>query len=167
MKNTLRSEHWLAMFFTFIFPAATVVMVLALDAAAAVKPSFTSLHSLYIGVSVWWLFGIIAGITPDYPKHRPRFIGWILLLPVAAIVLNLFTNEPPYTERLVWFNSLVVTWIGFVFWIATDWYRWKYNPSKRQQRQIDFRLWQDKRRAEIDAVPNCVVPYGLQYSTTE
>ena len=171
VMNKYPSQHWVALFFTLLIPSATVIMNVLLDVFDVKTPSgndnMTALTMLYVGVAMWWILALVIILpgNPNITKDAPKFGRWLLLLPVSIIIINCFTPFDSYTERIAWFNAVAVTWVGMILWILVDWYRWKFNPSVRQQDIIFIRNHVAKRKAEIDRIPDCVVPSDLSIQT--
>jgi uncharacterized membrane protein len=169
MLNKLPSQHWFVFFLSVFFVSMSVFMHYVLDLAGATTEDsiYTPFTALFFGTAIWWIFALISGIRPEYTQYRkddPRYIKWLLLLPVSVLIMNFFIDYGEhYTGRLVFFTSILVTYIGILIWICADWYRWKYNPTERQQRVIARELHRINRRAEIDKIPDCMVLYGLYF----
>ena len=161
------SNHGFVFIMTTFLVGAFVGMVYGLEFSGGTVPnSKTLISSFYVGVGVWWIFALISGIRPEYTRYNkddPKYVKWLLVLPVSVIIMNCFLPFDSNDERMMWFNSLAVTWVGMVSWICVDWYRWKYNPNARHLRILNRRLAYAIRRAEIDKVPDCVIPSGLSY----
>lgn len=165
--NKHPSQHWFALLATLMIPVMIVIINIVTDTSGAKTPSgvtyMTTLNMFYAGVGMWWIFALLSAM-PGHPNHTndtPKYGRWLLLLPVTAIAFAYIAPVDGYDARILWFNSVAVTWVSMVLWILVDWYRWKFNPTVRQLGiQLD-RDRADERQAEIDKIPNCIVPSDL------
>ena len=162
-----KSQHWFILTLTLMIPAMTLGM--SQWDGLLIEP-MNPLKSLYMGAAMWWLFALISGLPKDVEPREPysiKYVRWLLVLPVSMIAVNWVTPFDGYAEVISVFNAVLITWGGCVLWILIDWYRWKFNPSKRQWKLIKYNERVAEWRAKIDKIPNCVVPSGLQIITQE
>ena len=166
MTQPYSSNHMYVLIMNLMIPIATF----AITFTPLVIHDMDWVKGLYMGAGMWWMFAIISSM-PLQPQPRPpeyvHYGKWLLMMPVAAIIINNFTPFDFYAERMYVFNSVMITWVGMTIWILTDWYRWKFRPSPRQLRLMKYYAYLDERQAKIDATPSCVVPSGLTYIQQE
>lgn len=165
--NKLQSLHPLGFFLTLFVPFIGVFLHVTLYYADALMPGSTlgDMSLFYACVVMWWIFAVIVGLHPEKKHSDIRFTKWLLLLPFTVIIFNTAFDGEVQFEKMLWFNSVVATWVLALGWISLDWYRWKFNPTPRQQQIIKRREYIIKRQAEIDKIPDCVVPSGLELIT--
>ena len=132
-------------------------------------PNESPMTMWFMGIAMWWMFAVMAALSlcmqPDKTYRaklaRIRFGRYLWVLPLGAIAMNCYTPFEFYDERIIVFKSLVVTWVGIVLWILVDWYLWNFKPYARQRELQELDIYLKERRAEIDLIPDCVVPSGL------
>jgi hypothetical protein len=158
------SQHWFVLFITLFLPS---MMIGISYVDELTMPSLSYWKAFYLGIGVWWVFALMSAMPIRDLNYRAKLARvkygrWLLVLPVGAIIMNCFTPFESYDERMIVFNSVVVTWCGMIGWILGDWYRWKFDPTERQRELQEYVVYVVERRAEIDKIPDCVIPSGLE-----